>query len=68
MADIKIFNCIKCPHYEIPDMLIADIIAECFFSAFNEHGDCPCTKCEDINDCDDWCSEYYQFEERIYNL
>ena len=68
MGKIKIFNCIKCPHYEIPDPIITEFITECFLSAFNQQGDCPCTNCEGIRECSDWCTEYYQFEERIFNL
>jgi len=68
MADLKIFNCIKCPHYDIPLEITTGYIVECFYYDFNQTGDCPCTKCENINDCGDWCAEYYKFEERIYNL
>ena len=68
MGELKIFNCIKCPHYDIPDPIIAEVITECFLSVFNQQGDCPCTNCEDIRECSDWCTEHYQFEERIYNL
>lgn len=67
MSKVKIFNCIKCPHYEVPDAA-TEFVPECFLNVFNQTGDCPCTNCEDIWDCSDWCSEYYKFEETILNL
>jgi len=68
MDQLKIFNCIKCPHYDIPLELTNGIITECFYFDFNKYGDCPCTRCEYINDCSDWCKEYYEFQEMVMEL
>lgn len=68
MGDVKIFNCIRCPHYDIPLEIVTGIIDECFYFDFNESGACPCTRCPNINDCSEWCVDYYEFQESVMNL